>query len=66
VGGVAGGVGEVIAGCPQFTLCLTCGEIIEKRGIEGDKSLEQSISNVRAKLKKAGTIAATDGKYAFV
>lgn len=44
---------------------LTRGEIIEKLGIKGDKSQEQSISNALATLKKAGTIAATDGKYAI-
>lgn len=44
---------------------LTRGEIIEKLGIKGDKSQEQSISNALAALKKSGTITATDGKYAI-
>lgn len=44
---------------------LTRGEIIEKLGIKGDKAQEQSISNALATLKKAGVIAANDGKYAI-
>ena len=44
---------------------LSRGEIIEKLGIKGNKSQEQSISNALATLKKLGTITAKDGKYAI-
>lgn len=43
---------------------LTRGEIIDRLGIKGDKGQEQGISNALATMKKAGTITATDGKYA--
>lgn len=44
---------------------LTRGQIIEKLGIKGDKAGEQSISNALASMKKAGTVIATDGRYAM-
>ena len=44
---------------------VTRGELIDKLGIKGDKSQEQSISNALAVMKKAGAITATDGKYAI-
>lgn len=43
---------------------LTRGAIMEKLGVKGDKSQEQSISNALTNMKKAGAITATDGKYA--
>ena len=43
---------------------MSRGEIIDRLGIKGDKGQEQSISNALATMKKAGVIAATDGKYA--
>ena len=38
-------------------------DIIERLGVKGDKSAEQSVSNALANLKKAATVAHNDGKY---
>ena len=43
---------------------LTRAEILEKMGVKGDKSAEQSVSNALATAKKKGEIVqADDGKY---
>lgn len=43
---------------------LSRGEIIEARGVKGQKGPEQSISNALSNMKKAGTIkTGEDGKY---
>ena len=44
----------------------TRGELIEKLGIKGSKSGEQSVSNALNALKKAGKIGSTDGKWHVV
>jgi len=38
-------------------------DILEKLGLKGDKTGEQSISNALNNMKKAGKIAAKDGRY---
>jgi hypothetical protein len=42
------------------------GELIEKLGVKGNKSGEQSVSNALNALKKAGKIDSTDGKWHVV
>lgn len=42
---------------------LTRGEILEKLGVKGDKSAEQSVSNALTALKKQNLLASKDRKY---
>ena len=42
---------------------LTRGEILEKMGLNGDKSGEMSISNALTALTKANQVSRRDGKY---
>jgi DNA-binding transcriptional ArsR family regulator len=42
---------------------LTRGEILERLGVKGDKSAEQSVSNALTALKKQNLVASRDRKY---
>ena len=42
---------------------ISRGDILDRLGMKGNKSGEQSISNALGNLKKAGKIGAKDGKY---
>jgi hypothetical protein len=42
---------------------LTRGEIIDALGVKGDKRGEGSVSNALTTMKKAGKLAAKDGRY---
>lgn len=42
---------------------LTRGEILEKMGLKGNKSGEQSVSNALNSLKKQGKLSQQDGRY---
>lgn len=42
---------------------MSRGDILERLGLKGNKSGEQSVSNGLTALKKAGTITSKDGKY---
>ena len=42
---------------------LTRGEILERLGVKGDKSAEQSVSNALTALKKQNLVASKDRKY---
>ena len=50
----------LINGTPEG---LTRGDILDKLGLKGDKTGEQSISNALNNLKKAGKLAQREGRY---
>jgi hypothetical protein len=45
---------------------LSRGDILDKLGLKGNKTGEQSISNALNNMKKAGKVTAQDGKYILV
>lgn len=60
--GVRASVMNMIASTPG----VSRSQLLELMKAKGDKKKEQSISNVLANLKKAGTISAKDGVYSKV
>ena len=42
---------------------LTCGEILDKMGLKGNKTGEMSVSNALTALTKANQVARRDGRY---
>jgi DNA-binding transcriptional ArsR family regulator len=42
---------------------LSRGEILDRLGVKGDKSAEQSVSNALSALKKSEKVNSRDGKY---
>ena len=63
-GGRKGGKRDDIFKLVQESGGATRGELIEKLGIKGDKSGEQSLSNALSALKRDGRVTQSgDGKY---
>ena len=58
-GSIRDGVLKTVKAFPKINRA----DILEKTGVKGDKTGEQSVSNALAALKKAGVITLTNGAY---
>ena len=54
---------EILALIKGESQGMTRADIIEKKGVRGDKSGEQSISNALTNMKKAGQVTQDNGRY---